>query len=162
MSRRKQQGAFGRPAVFICYTFPMTEIPNNFYCTSMKALILNEAKDKFLVCKKETGVWVLPGGKLDYGESPQEGLRREIMEEMNIEATHIADNPSYFITGQTLRTKTWVANVIYETTIEHLDFTPSDECKEIRFINKDSATDLFLFSTIATLLEQFKPENHQQ
>jgi 8-oxo-dGTP diphosphatase len=140
--------------------FNMIEIPNNFYCTSMKALILNESKDKFLVCKKETGVWTLPGGKLDYGESPQEGLRREIMEEMNIETVHIADNPSYFITGQTLRTKTWVTNVIYETTIEHLDFTPSDECTEIRFINKDSATDLFLFSIVATLLEQFKPENH--
>lgn len=139
----------------------MTEIPNNFYCTSMKALILNETKDKFLICKKETGVWVLPGGKLDYGESPQEGLRREITEEMNIETTHIAHNPSYFITGQTLRTKTWVANAVYETTLAHLNFTPSDECVEIRFINKASASDLFLFPIVTTLLDQFNPINHQ-
>ena len=140
----------------------MSEIPDNFYCTSMKALVLNETRDKFLVCKKETGVWVLPGGKLDYGELPQNGLRREIMEEMGIDATHIADTPSYFITGQTLRTKTWVANVVYETTLPHLDFTPSDECLEIRFINKDSAADLFLFPAVATLLQQFDPTNHQQ
>ena len=140
----------------------MAEIPNSFYCTSMKALILNETKDKFLVCKKETGVWVLPGGKLDYGESPQEGLRREISEEMNIEVLHIADNPSYFIIGQTLRTKTWVANAIYETSLAHLNFTPSDECIEICFINKDSVGDLFLFPTVATLLKQFDPENHKK
>jgi 8-oxo-dGTP pyrophosphatase MutT (NUDIX family) len=126
----------------------------------MKALILNEARDKFLVCKKEPGVWVLPGGKLDYGESPREGLRREIMEEMNIETTHISDGPSYFITGQTLRTKTWVANVIYETSLAHLNFTPSDECIEICFINKDSAVDLLLFPTVATLLNQFDPSSH--
>jgi 8-oxo-dGTP pyrophosphatase MutT (NUDIX family) len=136
----------------------MPEIPNNFYCTSMKALILNETRDKFLVCKKESGVWVLPGGKLDYGESPQAGLRREILEEMNIEVTHIADNPSYFITGQTLRTKTWVANVIYKTSLAHLNFSPSDECVEIRFINKDTAEDIFLFPTVATLLKQFNLE----
>lgn len=128
----------------------------------MKALILNEAKDKFLVCKKETGVWVLPGGKLDFGESPHEGLRRELMEEMGIETTHIKDTPSYFVTGQTLRSKTWVANVIYETTLEHLNFTPSDECVEICFINKDSAGDLFLFPAVATLLNQFNPANHQR
>lgn len=139
----------------------MTDIPNNFYCTSIKALVLNDSKNKFLVCKKETGVWVLPGGKLDFGESPQAGLRREIMEEMNIEAIHVADNPSYFITGQTLHTKTWVVNAIYVTLLADLNFTPSDECTEIQFIDKESASDLILFPTVATLLDQFDPINHQ-
>jgi 8-oxo-dGTP diphosphatase len=140
----------------------MTEILDNYYCTSIKALILNESRDKFLVCKKETGVWVLPGGKLDFGESPQEGLRREVMEEMNIETTHIADNPSYFMTGQTLRTKTWVTNIVYETTLAHLDFTQSNECVETCFINKDSAGELFLLPTVTTLLNQSNPENHKR
>lgn len=139
----------------------MTEIQNCFYRISVKALVLNETRDKFLVCKKETGIWELPGGGLDWNTTPQADLPREITEEMCINTTYIAKHPSYFITGQTLRSKTWIANVIYETTLENLDFTPSDECTEIRFINKDSSADLLLFPTVATLLEQFDQNNHQ-
>ncbi len=140
----------------------MTEIPNCHYRISIKALVLNETRDKFLVCKKETGVWVLPGGGLEWGATPQEDLPREIEEEMGIKTTFVAEHPSYFITGQSIRNKKWVANVLYETALEHLNFTLSDECTELRFINKDDIEDLFLYPTVITLLNQFHVENHLQ
>lgn len=31
------------------------------------------------------GTWTMPGGKLHYGEKPQDGARREVKEETNIE-----------------------------------------------------------------------------
>lgn len=31
------------------------------------------------------GTWTMPGGKLNYGEKPQDGARREVKEETNIE-----------------------------------------------------------------------------
>lgn len=43
----------------------MAEIRNRFYRVSVKALILNETRDKFLLCKQGNGVWDLPGGGLD-------------------------------------------------------------------------------------------------
>ena len=140
----------------------MSEIPECFYRVSVKALVLNEKKDKFLICKEEDGRWELPGGGLDWDVTPQEDLPRELMEEMGLKATYIADNPSYFITGRrTNNPEIRIANVLYETKLEHLDFTPSDECVEVRFVNKDEVKGMELFDGPKKLIEIFDPQNHQ-
>lgn len=139
----------------------MLEIPQRFYRISVKALILNEEKDKFLICKKENGFWELPGGGLEWGATPKHDLPREIREEMNLDVTWMADNPSYFITCQNLKRDIWVANVIYETKLEHLNFTPSAECTEVRFVSSNDIVDLNVFFSVRHLSEMFKPENHR-
>lgn len=51
---------------------------------AVKALI--EKNDKILVLKTEAGsrtYWVLPGGKVEYGEKPVKTLEREIQEELS-------------------------------------------------------------------------------
>jgi len=138
----------------------MNEIPNCFYRVSVKALILNDTRDKFLICEEENGVWELPGGGLDWGMTPQEDLPREIGEEMGITVTRVADNPSYFLSDQRGDTKQWFANVVYETELEHFNFTPSDECINTKFVNKDDIQDMNVFSNVRKLAEMFKPENH--
>jgi len=127
---------------------------------SIKALVLNESRDKFLICKEESGVWDFPGGGLDWGATPHEDLRRELREEMGLEATWIADNPSYFATCQNHDKTIWVANVIYETKLESLDFTPSDECVEILFVDKHVLKDMNVFPTIIQVAEMFDQSNH--
>ena len=57
-------------------------------CTS--AIILNE-KDEILFTKRSDsddflpGVWELPGGGIEYGETPQDSIKREIKEECGLE-----------------------------------------------------------------------------
>jgi ADP-ribose pyrophosphatase YjhB (NUDIX family) len=137
------------------------EIPECFYRVSIKALVLNETRDKFLICKEDSGYWELPGGGLDWGTTPQEDLPREIREEMGLGVAWISDNPSYFLTGQqTTRPEIRIANVVYETKLENLNFTPSDECLEIRFVNKNDLDGLKVFDGVAKLATMFKPENH--
>lgn len=137
------------------------EIPNCFYRISIKALVLNESRDKFLIVQEENGDWELPGGGLDWGCTPQEDLSREIQEEMGIKVSKVAYYPSYFLTGQTRNKSVWLANLLYETELENLNFTASDECIAVRFVNKNDISTLPVFPNVAMLAEQFDPARHQ-
>ena len=55
------------------------------------ALIFNK-QQKILIGRRAsnvpfTGSWEFPGGKLEKGETPQEALKRELMEELNVKST---------------------------------------------------------------------------
>jgi 8-oxo-dGTP diphosphatase len=52
---------------------------------------LIKAEGKVLVCQRRRGdtfelMWEFPGGKLQMGETPAEGLARELLEELGVEA----------------------------------------------------------------------------
>ncbi len=50
--------------------------------------VLNE-HNKILLQKRPEGVWGLPGGLLELGESAEEAGRREVLEETGIEIGHL-------------------------------------------------------------------------
>ena len=133
----------------------MDTIPECFYRVSVKALVLNETRDSFLVVQEDSGWWELPGGGLEWGESVHKGLSREIMEEMGILTTSIADNPSYFLTFENERKSAWIANVLYETKLKNLDFTSSSECINVAYINKETIEGMQLTMNVQKLLELF-------
>ena len=111
---------------------------------------------KFLLVREEKW-WELPWWWLEYWESPQEWIRRELYEEMWINVIRINKKPSYFITTQK-DNWIWIANVIYETQINHkqiLDFRPSDECLEIRFFNVKEAQNEKLFLNVREFIKHF-------
>ena len=138
------------------------EIKNCFYRVSIKALVLNETKDKFLLCKEADGRWELPGGGLDWGATPQEDLPREIMEEMGLEIEWMADNPCYFVVGtSTNEPRIHIVNVLYETRLKHLDFTPTDECVDIRFVSPKEIEAMNTFEGPAKLGKRFNAQNHK-
>lgn len=138
----------------------METIPNWFYRTSAKALILNDEK-KFLLAREEKW-WELPWGGLEYWENPQEGIKRELAEEMGITVKNVKENPSYFLTTQK-KNWIWIANIIYETTIDLndlLNFKPSDECLEVKFFDVEQAKKEELFPNVQEFIKMFDPNNH--
>jgi 8-oxo-dGTP diphosphatase len=143
----------------------MTQLRSKYYRVSVKALILNTSRDKFLITRKDNDVWDLPGGGMDWGEKAHTTLAREITEEMGVATTHIANHPSYFLGGFQMSKEQdiWVVNIVYETEVAHLDFTPSDECQEIRFVSLADLTTLDQVPpTVIELAEQFRPDNHAE
>lgn len=107
------------------------------YRISVKALI-TDAEGRFLLCKEENGLWELPGGGLEYDETPHVALTREIKEEMGLIVTSIEQSPSYFVTSLHPQPP-HRANVIYRTTVENLEFVPSEECVAIQFFTAAEA-----------------------
>ncbi len=135
-------------------------IPNNFYRTSIKALVMDDEK-RFLLLLENNGLWELPGGGLDFGEKPYDCLVRELHEEMGVEVTYVNKQPSYFVTA--LRTEgRWKSNVLYETELKDLKFTPSDECTEIRFFTKEEALKETLYPIVREFIKEYDPANHEQ
>jgi ADP-ribose pyrophosphatase YjhB (NUDIX family) len=139
----------------------MSDIPNGYYRLSIKALIFDETRTKFLLAQEDNGKWEFPGGGLDWGETPSEGIRREISEEMGLVVTEVADRPSYLTTAQRDIDSRWATNVFYETKVQNLQFTPSSECVAMQFVTKEEAEKLNLFVTVKKFLEVFNVENHQ-
>lgn len=136
------------------------EIKNGYYRLSVKALIFDETRTKFLLAQDDTGKWDLPGGGLDWGESATEGITREVKEEMGLLVTSVAIQPAYLTTATRDSDGVWTANVIFETTVEHLQFIPSSECVDIQFVTKDEAGQLLLFVAVKKFLEVLDLKNH--
>jgi 8-oxo-dGTP diphosphatase len=133
--------------------------PTNRYRVSAKALILDDTRTKFLICLEDNGWWELPGGGLDWGESVEECLRRELKEEMGLEATYISSTPSYFMSGQNMK-GAWSVNVVFEVKVQDLNFTKSNECQEIKFVTAEEANTMNCFRNVKEMAELFDPKKH--
>jgi len=68
---------------------------------SSRAIVLNKQNRIFLFrytfdfFAEEDSIWITPGGGLDEGESFEEALKRELLEEMGIELTELAPQIFY-------------------------------------------------------------------
>jgi len=67
---------------------------------------------------------------------------------MWLTVTKIASQPIYTYIAES----SWISSpkrpiclLIYETEVEHLDFTPSNECTEIKFVTASEAQELDLY-----------------
>ena len=63
-----------------------------------KAALLAVREGRVLLCRKRgTPTWILPGGKIEAGEAPEEALRREIGEESSFSVLSIELLSEFFL-----------------------------------------------------------------
>lgn len=134
-------------------------LPTTFYRISAKALVVSEDRKKFMVVLEDNGYWELPGGGLDFPETPEEGLRREIKEEMGLTATDIAKQPSYVLIGNNMKGVRSM-NLVYEVKLKDLNFTPSDECVEMKFVLPEEVESMHAWRNVKELAVLFDSKKH--
>jgi 8-oxo-dGTP pyrophosphatase MutT (NUDIX family) len=129
-----------------------------YYRVSVKALVLDET-GRFLLAKEDNGKWEFIGGGLDHGEDPKSCLKREISEETGLVTTFISDSPKYFITAPRRNYNSYLANIIYDVKLRDLNFTPSEECIELRYFSAAEAAKEDLFANVEEFLKHFNVNN---
>src|SRR3989344_2966298 len=109
------------------------DFPNAFYRVTVKGLCVRGGK--VLLVHDFTGrsdtdpspEWELPGGGLDFGESFEDALRREVKEEMGLEIAWIEAAPTYVWTVKHGSGKgmEWylICSVLFRFDVENLNFT---------------------------------------
>lgn len=126
-------------------------IDNKMYRVSAKALV--EERGKYLVVLEKKGVWELPGGGIEHGENAQETIKREVKEECGFDVAAVADAPQYMWTVFREKNNIWTMMLAYPTTLASMEFTPSEECVEFRFVTIEEIRELPLHENIKKLPE---------
>lgn len=66
-------------------------------------ILVDEAENKFLLTDhKKSGLWLPAGGHVEPNEHPQETVRREVLEELGIQADFVVDKPVFLTVTKTV------------------------------------------------------------
>ncbi len=130
----------------------MTNPSKKIYRVSAKALIFNEM-GQILLCKEKTGLWELPGGGIEYGDTPEETITRELKEECGFDVATVSKQPSLVWSVYHENWNEWVLCIAYTTTLSSMNFIPSEECEEYRFVDISKMNMLPLHANIKSLPE---------
>ena len=75
---------------------------------------------------------------------------------MGLKPVFIAESPSYFITTPYIENIS-IANLIYDTKLESLDFKSSEECIEIKFFTKEEALkEQNIYENVLEFIKEYK------
>ena len=129
------------------------------YRISIKALILDKTRTKFLAIKNDKGKWNLPGGGIDPGETIEECVKREVMEETGLRVTFVASKESYFISGAR-NDGVLTALPFHITSVADFNYTKTPDCVEMRFIEAKDMKDLDFYRPVNQFGELFDPKKH--
>ena len=107
--------------------------PNTIYRVTVKAFITDD-NNKVLVVKEKQNFWSLPGGGLEHGESPQDGIKREIKEEIGLEDVTVGDI-AYSTTVYLDQRDYWMTWIVYKAKVGSSNFVLGDGVTEAKFID---------------------------
>ena len=120
-------------------------------------------QDQVLLCKRaidpRKGLWTLPAGFMENGESSLEGAMRETMEEAGA-TVQVQDNSLYTLFNLPRINQVYM---FFRAELENLDFAPGMESLEVRlFSEADIPWQEIAFPVVKITLEHFFEDRREQ
>ena len=112
------------------------DIPNKFYRVSVKALI-QDGRGKIVLVQERSNDWSIPGGGLEFGESIEVALGRELTEELGVAMQSFTPTPVAAWPSQNKKKTCYCFIVLYAVTPTSFDFKTSEEVPAIKFFSPE-------------------------
>ena len=127
--------------------------------TAAMCIIYNAQENKMLLEKRtDNGMWCVPGGAIELGETLEEALRREVKEETSLEIF----NPKLFDVRANVhmvypnQDEVYYTDVVYLITEYKGELKPDAESKELRWVPIDELPEIM--PTQVYYIEKFLKE----
>ena len=121
---------------------------------AQKAVI--EKDGKILVCQGiGDSVWEFPGGRLHIGEAPMEGVRREILEELNIPV--VIKGIVHVCLSHHTKSNTWRVMIAYHCAVDGANEIKRDptEVQDVKWISREELKTWPMFEDCREIADVF-------
>lgn len=87
-----------------------------------------------LLVKEKSDKWDLPGGGLDHGEEPEDGIKRELLEELGT-ADVTVGKPILVKSFWLEEKQAWLMWIVYDVELHSNNFSFGDGVTAIEYLN---------------------------
>ena len=141
---------------------------SSYYAQSVPAVsaIVVDGEGRVLLARRafepDAGLWDTPGGFLEEGEEPGEGLRRELREETGLDVEPGSFLGTYLDTYGEGPTAASVLNLVYEARVISGEMQHADDVSELRWFAPDElpSDDEYAFRWVAPFMHRWA-ETHR-
>jgi 8-oxo-dGTP pyrophosphatase MutT (NUDIX family) len=133
----------------------LSEIDTCLYRVSVKAIIEND--DKFLLVKEEDDpFWSFPGGGVDYGESTEEALVRELSEELGVPTNKVKIDGQVAFIAIGILDGIPKLNLFYKVEVSIADIKPTKHAVDHQWYSLEELTGLYISPSTGDVREQLQ------
>lgn len=121
------------------------------------AVLYDDSNRIFLMTSPKWKKWIVPGGKIEDGESEEDALRREIREELGIEIYDLVrvGEKKKEASGDFHDNELEFYFIDYFARVKNTNITPNEEISNYNWFTLDEALKLDLLDSTKGLVEKF-------